>query len=100
MVYQDGVLLPGYSFQTPVTITVQYTQEEVGWADEEQIRLMLFDDLGWSDAALTCEPPSEYSRDTLNNAVRLPICHLSLFGVFGPTRPPVYTFSYLPIIKK
>lgn len=52
--------------------------------------LYRLDGSGWVDAA--CGP---YQRDTKNNILRVPICHLSNFALFGkPWR------IYLPLMLK
>jgi hypothetical protein len=39
------------------------------------------------------KPPSAYQRDVGNHILRVPICRLGLFGLFGPTHQ-----DYLPLV--
>lgn len=92
--YQGGSLQSGFTFGGPVTVTVHYSDSDVRTVtDEERLALWWRNGGEWQDAAQTCEPTSSYSRDVANNALSVPICHLSLFGFFGPTQQ-----VYLPLI--
>ena len=83
--YQGGLLLPGFTFLQPVTVTLIYEDSLVAGLDEETLTLSYWDrdaDV-WRDVAETCMPPSPYVRDLENNRLSAPICHLSSFGLFG-----------------
>ena len=97
-VYQNDVSLPKFGFQTPVTITILYSPQEIGLADEEHLQLMLFSGEAWMDAAATCDPPTIYHNDLENKTVSLPVCRTGLYGIFGPTRP--LTRIFLPMILR
>ena len=93
--YLEGDLLDGFTFGQPVTITIQYSDDDVIGLDESSLALFYRDEIGWHDAAQSCDPPSVYTRDLDENRISIAICHLSHFALFGPTRPRVY----LPIIS-
>jgi len=92
--YQGGNPQPGFTFGAPVTATIRYSDEDVRLVtDEEQLVLSWWTGSEWQDAAQTCDPPSSYTRDLANNTLSVAICHLSLFGLFGPTHQ-----VYLPLV--
>jgi hypothetical protein len=85
--YQGDEPLPGFGFQKAVTITIKYSERDTQVVtDEGQLVLWRWTGVGWEDAASTCTPPSAYRRDPGLGIVSLPICHLSRFSLFGPTR--------------
>ena len=94
--YQDGSPVPGFAFETPVTVTIHYSDDDLkAITDENELVLLYWDGSNWLDAALTCEPPSTYERDTGNQILSVPICHLTRFGLFGPTLQ-----FYLPLVLR
>jgi hypothetical protein len=97
----DGVVQESYEFLQPITIRVDYTDEQVLWMEEESLGLYLWDETSrtWSDAARTCEPPSVYTRTPVQNWFSVDICHLSQFAVFGEMRSGL-NFLYMPTIIK
>jgi hypothetical protein len=92
--YQGGVLLPGYVFQQPVSVTLLYSSDTV--LVEGSPRLFRWDSEGeqWKDSANTCSPPGEYDRWPVQNRFAVSICGLSEFAVLG--QPKVW-WSYLPL---
>jgi len=94
--FRDGHPLSGLTFSKPVTVTIHYSDQDVRVvSDESQLALWWWTGGGWEDAANTCDPPSAYNRDLANRVLSVPICHLSLFGLFGPTHQ-----MYLPLILR
>ena len=75
--FQGAEKLPSFSFQTPVTVTIRYTDADVAGLDEGRLRLLYLDGASWVDAA--CGP---YVRNPAANTLRVPICHLSEFGLY------------------
>ncbi|MGC9349510.1 MAG: hypothetical protein ACP5JG_15330 [Anaerolineae bacterium] len=72
--------------EEPVSVTIHYTDWDVRVvSNESRLTLNRWSAGGWHDAAQTCDPASTYVRDTANNALTAPICHLSRFALFGPT---------------
>ena len=82
--YQGGAYVPGFTFSGTVTITLHYEETAI----EDSLVLYTWDGSAWVDAA--CGP---YGRDTANNTLRVPICHLSEFALFGEPRR-----TYLPLV--
>jgi hypothetical protein len=72
--FLDGEYVPGFTFSGTVTLTLAYRER----IDEESLVLYRWDGSAWVDAA--CGP---YLRDTVNNVLSVPICHLSEFALFG-----------------
>jgi hypothetical protein len=92
-VYRSGtLLLPGFTFNIPVTVTIHYTDDDVAGLDETSLVLGHWNEVAglWEDAA--CEP---YDRHPGENWLAVPICHLSRFALFGER----YT-AYLPVVLK
>lgn len=84
--YQGGEYVTDLAFSGTVTVTLSY--EDV--LDENSLVLYRWDGGGWVDA-----PCGAYQRDTVNNILRVPICHLSEFAMFGQPRR-----VYLPLVLK
>ncbi|MFC2036401.1 ELWxxDGT repeat protein [Chloroflexota bacterium] len=92
--YQSPSRQPDTVFGAPVTVTIEYSDDDVRMVtDEDQLTLWLWAGSEWQDAAETCEPASTYVRDLVKNLMRVSICHGGLFGLFGPTNQ-----TYLPLI--
>ncbi len=97
-VYQEGMLLPDFQFNLPVTITLGYTDTEINGIYEGTLVLEYWvDDISeWEDAANTCTPPSRYDRHLNENWLAVPICHLSHFALFGSVEQRLY----LPLVLR
>jgi hypothetical protein len=91
--YRGGRRLPGLNFGAPVTVTIQYSDPDVRVvADESLLDFWWWTGTDWQDGTATCDPASAYARDTASNLLRVPICRLGRFGLFGPTHQ-----AYLPL---
>lgn len=88
--YVGGTPLASLDFLNPVTLTLNYNSQATGSLIEEELRLFWWDGAAWVDAA--CRP---YVRDTVNNTLQVPICHLSKFAIGGPSYD-----IYLPLILR
>lgn len=87
--HRDGALLPGFVFQVPVTVTIQYTEADVAGIDEETLALRYWDGETWSiDGIAVVE------RDVVGNRLVVTLAHLSQFAMFGTGGPSVY----LPVV--
>ncbi len=92
--FRGDQLLTEFRFQEAVTVTIKYNERDTRVVrDEGQLALWRWAGMGWEDAASTCAPPSAYRRDLVQRTLSLPICQLSWFGLFGPTRQ-----TYLPLV--
>jgi hypothetical protein len=82
---QNGEVLEDYVFQVPVRITLEYSDEDIIYQDEDSLTLYYWDENGqmWVDAATTCEPISVYNRYPAENYIEVDICHLSRFSLIG-----------------
>ncbi|HMR67834.1 MAG TPA: hypothetical protein PKE64_27810 [Anaerolineae bacterium] len=87
-------LLPGYVFATPITLTIEYSDEDVVGLSggEESLELRYWDGSQWSSDGIT-----KLSQDTANNTAVFQLEHLSEFGLFGRDAGGSI---YLPLINK
>ncbi len=91
-----GLVTAGFSFNSPITVTIEYSDYDLrAITDEASLVLLVNSGGGWEDAALTCDPPSLYSRDLVNGMISIAICDAGEFGLFGPTHEVI-----LPILIK
>ncbi len=94
--YQGGQLQSGFTFGSPVTITIRYSDDDVRLvSDELRLTLYWWTGSAWQDAAETCSPTSIYTINVDGNVLSVPICHLSEFGLLGPTHN-----VYLPLVMR
>jgi hypothetical protein len=98
--YRDSVLLEGFAFDTPVTITLTYTDDWIAGVDESTLALYVREGTGWVDVANTCEPPSTYRREPALNRLTVDICHLSEYALFGVQTDPYPFKVFLPLVKR
>jgi maltose-binding protein MalE len=79
----DGLafaLLPDLIFSHPVTITLQYRDEDVVGMDEGALILYNYD---WStNSWVDADPCGGYLRDPENNILQARVCHFSDYAVF------------------
>ena len=73
----------GFAFAAPITITIRYSDADLGAIDESALQLIYWTGSGWADAADTCVPPSVYIRDLAGNVLTLEVCHLTEFDMVG-----------------
>jgi uncharacterized repeat protein (TIGR02543 family) len=78
-VYLNGVIQPGYRFNAPITITIQYSDEDVVGLDEGGLMLHHWDGVTWRDAACG----AGYERHPGENWLSVEICHLTGFALLG-----------------
>ena len=95
---QGGFPLETFIFQQPVTVTLEYQDEDLANLEESTLILYYWDDSAgnWIDAAETCDPVSTYYRDMDLNYVQVAICHLSQFGLLGELRE----YRYFPMMLR
>lgn len=91
--YLNQVLQPGYVFSRPITLTIEYSDEDVAGipGGEESLQLRYWDGSGWSNDGI-----SVVQRDTAHNRLTVSIAHLTEFALLGQD----VTFTYLPLIVK
>jgi hypothetical protein len=89
-------LRPDFGFNTPVTITIRYTDRDVSViSDEAALQLAWWDGAQWIDAASTCSPISSYMRDTTTGILSVPVCAMGRYALFGPTHQ-----MHLPALRR
>jgi len=89
--HSDGELLPGFAFEVPVTVTIDYTDADVAGIDEETLELRYWDGETWSTEGIVV-----IERDIVNNRLVVTLAHLSQFAMFGTGEHSVY----LPVVLK
>jgi len=96
----DGVPLDSFVFVEPVEVRVDYTDGQIEGIEESILKLYVWDvDLkAWADAAQTCNPPSEYTRNLNENWFSTGVCHLSQFAVFGEVEQEGNSL-FLPVLR-
>jgi len=90
---QSGQPVPGLVFGSPVSAIIDYTDRDLAGMAEDSLKLMYWNEAPgqWVDAA--CGP---YDRQPADNRLVVPVCHLSLFGLFG-----AYPYrTYLPLVVR
>jgi hypothetical protein len=97
--YLGGQLLPGFGFQRPVSLTVNYSSTSILGLDESTLGLYYWTGSEWADGSTTCTPPSEYTRDLVADWLRLPICHLTEWNIQGEPLSEAF-WIYLPLIVR
>ena len=87
---------PVSTFEVPITVTLAYTDTDIGALGEDAVGLFYWSSLegAWVDAVTTC-PDGKYTHDQAGNKLSLPVCHLTEFALFGqPLR------SWLPLLRR
>ena len=91
--HQNGELIPDFSFQAPVTITIKYSDLDVMVvSDESQLALYRWTGTEWQEANQTCDPVPPSELDTTNNILQVGICSSGLLNMLVPTN-----FVFFPI---
>ena len=94
--FQDGHRLPSLNLGQPVTVAVHYGAQDVRLiTDEGQLGLWWWTGDGWENAVNTCDPPLGTSHLPTQGLLQVPICHLSLFSLMGPTNQ-----VHLPLVLR
>ncbi len=96
--YRDNIWLDGFSFTTPIKITLSYQDTDVAYTSENTLRLFYWNGSDWLDAATTCSPPSTYERDPIANQISVDVCHLTAFALGGNSAQQQQIF--LPLMRR
>lgn len=79
--YQQGVLQNHFVFNTPILVTLHYSDTISTLFKEEELTLRY-----WNDASKTWEdalcPGYTYTRNLVDHILTVPVCHLSAFALF------------------
>jgi hypothetical protein len=89
--YRDGVGLPGLEFETPVTVTIVYTESDLVGLDESSLEMWYWDGSHWSGEGITA-----LGQDPLGNTFTAELTHLSEFALFAKR----LWFVYLPAVLR
>ena len=92
--YRDGQALSNLDFQTPVSVTIHYSDADVQGLNEDSLTLRYWDGSMWSSSGITV-----IERDMANNRFVATITHLSEFALFAQTQS-VGSTIYLPAILR
>jgi hypothetical protein len=87
---RDDQPLETFSFERPVTVSVEYQEQARGPAIETTLVLMRWNGSQWEDTAC-----GDYLRNPVTNRLEVPLCHLSRFALFGETMK-----VYLPLVLR
>lgn len=74
-----------FTFLRPITITVEYSDEDIGGIAEDTLRLYYYDEAAemWKDVLTTCPDPGRYTSNPDENFIQVQACHLSEMGMIG-----------------
>ena len=92
--YQNGTELSSFTFNTPITLTLDYLDSDVAQIDESELTLFYFDATSntWKNDGI-----SVISRDPANNRIVLSLIHFTNFGLFEST---ISKSVYLPLVSR
>jgi hypothetical protein len=88
--YRGSAWLPGFAFETSITVTVQYTDTDVAGLDESSLELWYWNGSQWSADGITI-----LERDATANRLTASVAHLSKFALFGEAHQ-----VYLPMVQR
>jgi hypothetical protein len=74
-----------FTFLRPITITVEYSDEDIAGIVEDSLRLYYYDEATgmWNDVLTTCPDPGRYTSNPDENFIQVQACHLSRMGMIG-----------------
>jgi len=95
--YRDGQLLTGFTFETTVTVTINYSDADVKGLDEKTLKLYRWKPGRQSWEAVGAQPEEgQLPPDTENNRLTAWLHGLSHYGEMGVAKYD----TYLPIVFK
>ncbi|NJP07351.1 MAG: N-acetylmuramoyl-L-alanine amidase [Chloroflexaceae bacterium] len=106
-VTDDGSPYESFSLQQPMTMTVSYSNQglnngafDVNISNQEDLRLLYWDGVGWQDAANTCDPASLYSLG--DNKISVVLCPTTatMPNDFVLVEQVSLKRVYLPVIRR
>lgn len=86
----ESVALGGLSFSQPLTITIDYSDQDIALInDETKLALMYWDSNAWVDSSTICAP----MNNDIDNRITIPICHTGMYALMGPTNQILLPYS-------
>jgi hypothetical protein len=79
--FQNGDLIPGFTFEKAVMLTVEYSDADMAWLDEETLALHRWTGSGWEEIGE--RPPETYTLDIENNRLTAYLLGFSRFSTMG-----------------
>lgn len=76
--YQNHVLQSNFIFSSPITLTLDYTPDDVQFADENSLEVRYWNGSAWASDGITL-----LQRDTINHRITVSVSHLSEFALMG-----------------
>jgi hypothetical protein len=76
--FQGGMLVPGFTFSSPVTVTLLYDNADVTAIYEPGLGMYYWDGANWKSEGITI-----LGRDALHDRLTVAINHLTEFALFG-----------------
>jgi CSLREA domain-containing protein len=83
---RGGAPIAGFTFETPLTLTLSYDTASLGGLDPTTMVLYRWDGAEWGDIAATCAPPATYARDMADNRLSVQACQLGDIRLVGVIR--------------
>ena len=82
--YRGGNLIPGFTFEKAVKLTVEYSDADVAGLDEETLALRRWTGSAWEE--IGTQPPETYTLDIENNRLTAYLRSFSRFSTMGVRR--------------
>jgi hypothetical protein len=79
--YRGGALIPGFTFQKVVTVTVEYSDADVAGLNEETLVLYRWTGSAWEE--IGARPPETYTLDIESNRLTAYLRSFSRFSTMG-----------------
>ncbi len=91
---RESVLIKNFTFQQPVTITIDYRADDVAGLNEPNLGVYYFDE---ATAQWRSDGIAVVDRDRVSGRITFTVTHLTVFALFGTATPAVPL--YLPLIN-
>ncbi len=85
------------TFATPVTIAAEYGGADFSDTDESTLKLYVYHQGRWVDAASTCATPTAPSVDTVSKTITTQVCVTGPYALQGVDQTPIIHY-YFPFI--
>jgi hypothetical protein len=93
--YRGGSLIPGFTFEKTVTLTIEYSDADVVGLDEETLALYRWTGSEWEEIGE--RPPETYTLDLENNVLTAYLLGFSRFSTMGTG---VDYHVFLPVVLR